>query len=58
MESHAAPLRAKNGVSCAQLAVSHDITDRKRAEEELKEAPSGGGAVKGAVGSGERVFAL
>ena len=38
MESHAAPLRAKNGSIVAQLAVSHDITDRKRAEEELKKA--------------------
>ena len=31
-------MRAKNGSIVAQLAVTHDITDRKRAEEELKKA--------------------
>ena len=46
MESHAAPLRAKNGSIVAQLAVSHDITDRKRAEEELKEALAEVGRLK------------
>ncbi len=36
LESHAAPLRDPNGKIIALLAVSRDITERKRAESELR----------------------
>ena len=40
MESHAAPLRSKDGDIIALVAISHDISDRKRAEQDLEEALS------------------
>jgi transcriptional regulator with GAF, ATPase, and Fis domain len=40
MESHAAPLRDSDGDIIAQLAISHDISDHKRAEQDLEEALS------------------
>jgi PAS domain S-box-containing protein len=36
METHAAPLRNTDSNVIAQLAIAHDITERKRAEESLK----------------------
>src|SRR6476646_738039 len=36
METHAAPFRSPDG-SCVQLAITHDVTDRKRAEERERE---------------------
>jgi PAS domain S-box-containing protein len=38
MESHAAPLRNKDFEVTAQLAVTRDVTERKRAEAALKES--------------------
>ncbi|HEY2922092.1 MAG TPA: PAS domain S-box protein [Candidatus Binatia bacterium] len=36
MEAHGAPLRAKNGNIIAHVAITHDITERKQAEEALR----------------------
>ena len=58
VEAKGAPIYNGTG-ECVQVrGVTIDITERKRVEEELIEGIGGGGAVKGAVGSGERVFAI